>query len=138
MVDAARRPSIGCAASMAGEGFGTGQSFGECSIAAFAVDRVRRPLTGSYRVGGCEQSIRDGFNPDFAGVVWRDDDVWMAPERMRRCQRFRREHVECGACELTVFQRSRQIIFDQMFAATDLNEIAAASHLAEQFTVENT
>ena len=88
----------------------------ECSIAAFAVDRVRWPPAGSYRVGGCNQRGRDGLDADFAGVVGCDDDFGVAPERMFRRQRFGCEHVECGAIELTVVERCEQIMIDEVLA----------------------
>ena len=67
----------------------------------------------------------------------RDDDFRMTPERMRRRQRLDSEHIERGAGELTAFQRSEQVLLDQMFAAADLNQIAAAAHATEQVAVEN-
>ena len=86
---------------------------------------MRRPLAASYRLGGCDQRGRHGFDTNIAGVVRRKDDFGVTPERMRRRQRLGRKDVECRAFELTALQGRQQIRLDEMLAASDLDQIAA-------------
>src|SRR6186713_2568560 len=98
---------------------------------------MRWTPAGAYRFRGCAKRGPDRFHADFAGIVRRDDDAGMAPERMPRRQWFGREHIECCAGKLAVFQRSEQIGFDQMLAAADLDQVAATVHAGERLAVEN-
>src|SRR5438874_2228495 len=68
----------------------------------------------------------------------RDDDVGMSPERMPWGQWLWREDIERGAGKLAALQRGEQIGFDQMFAAADLDQVAAAIHARERPLIENT
>src|SRR5262252_6430914 len=74
------------------------------------------------------------------GVVRRDGDPGMAPERARRSERLARKHVERRACEQTLRERRQDIGVDLQRAARGVDEVGAGAitlELADELEVEH-
>src|SRR5262249_33801569 len=76
------------------------------------------------------------------GVVRRDGDLGMAPERARRSERLARKHVERCARERTLRERRQDIGVDLQRAARGIDEVGAAGGTvalepAEELKVEH-
>lgn len=82
---------------------------------------IANVLHTPYRVGGGKKCRADGGQTDVAGIMRRDDDLGMSPERVPRPQRLGGKNIECCACQMPTVQRRQQILFDQVLTAADLD-----------------